>query len=937
MIPEPGNVHQITRLSLPSFISDRTLQMQKTFCGRLVAAAEQRPDKIAMTLLGAQRCDTTFGDMLSQIKSIAFRLIQEQVARGDRVALIGENHPNWAIAYLGVLYRGAVVVPLDPAATIETLANFLDNSQTKLAFIASSADVKFQQVCEHLGRPIRAVKLISNGDSDGQDTFDQWARTKVTAEFLDAPSAATAEDMALLIYTSGTTGIPKAVPLTHGNIHAEVEGVQEVMKLSDREVILSLLPLFHAYSQIVNLWLATVIGARVVYLPEVTPESIARALRDAQVTALTGVPRLWYLFHKKILEGVQSQPRVARAIFRHLLNLNGWLRDSVGVNVGRLVFRRVHRAFGGRLRLAVSAGSSFDAEVARDYHRLGFTILQGYGLTETAGAATVTRFEDNKIGSVGTPLNNAEVKIDKPDGEGIGEVLIRGPIVMQGYYQNPEANSEAFTADGWFRSGDLGRFDPAGHLYIVGRKKDVIVLASGKNVYPEDVEAHYTKSPLVSELCVLGVKQRDDGFASSETLCAVVVPDFEYLKRNSIANAREAIRYDLDNRGRDLPEYQRVRNYVVQAEPLPRTATRKVRRFELQRQLESLQNGKARIVREERFVCSEADRKLLNTAAGKELVQAIMRHAPEASTIHPQMNLELDLGLDSLARAECLSSLEQAFGLQFDDEEAARALTVADVLALTNSGNGSTRASALPATEKRLTWAEILAVDPSSGEELQPLLHTRHLTAFGAFVLLNLVYALARIFLGLQVSGVENLRYLKAPFIVSPNHQSYIDPVLVCSVYPYRVLSKIFHVGASEYWRNSLTKQIAKMINIVPVDPDTNLRRALWIGATGLRAGKVLNIYPEGERSFDGELHPFKKGAAILASELQVPILPVALDGVYKVWPRKSWRLRLAKVRIRFGEPIYPAGVPAEGQAEELTVRLRSTIQKMLSEMREIK
>jgi long-chain acyl-CoA synthetase len=159
----------------------------------------------------------------------------------------------------------------------------------------------------------------------------------------------------------------------------------------------------------------------------------------------------------------------------------------------------------------------------------------------------------------------------------------------------------------------------------------------------------------------------------------------------------------------------------------------------------------------------------------------------------------------------------------------------------------------------------------------------------------------------------------------------------VCSVYPYRVLSEIFHVGASEYWRNSLTKQIAKLINIVPVDPDTNLRRALWIGAAGLRAGKVLNIYPEGERSFDGELHPFKKGAAILASELQVPILPVALDGVYKVWPRKSWRLRLAKVRIRFGKPIYPAGVPAEGQAEELTARLRSTIQKMLSEMREIK
>ena len=945
MIPERGNVRRIMHLSSQSLRSPGgdfyklNSQMQKSFCGRLIESAEQRPEKTAMVLLGAEGCQsTTFGSMLSQIRSIAFRLNTEKVGLGDRVALIGENHPNWAIAYLGILYRGAVAVPLDPAATVETLATFLDNSEAKLAFIAPSATSKFRQVCETLGRPIRAVQLIPNGSSAGDDGFSDWASTKVPADFRNAPPGATASDMALLIYTSGTTGVPKAVPLTHGNIYAEVEGVQEVMKLSDREIILSLLPLFHAYSQIVNLWLATIIGARVVYLPEVTPEGIAMALRNAEVTTLTGVPRLWYLFHKKIFEEVQAQPRLARVIFKQMLSLNGWLRDSLGVNLGRLLFHRVHRAFGGRLRLAVSAGSSFDAAVARDYHRLGFTILQGYGLTETAGAATVTRFEDNRIGSVGTPLNNVEVRIDSPDLAGIGEVLIRGPIVMTGYYQNSEANREAFTEDGWFRSGDLGCFDREGHLYIVGRKKDVIVLPSGKNVYPEDVESHYTKSPLVSELCVLGVRNCDAGFASSETLCAVVVPDFEYLKRNGIASAREAIRFDLDNRGRELPEYQRVRHYLVQAEPLPRTATRKLRRFELQHHLQSLQNGRKSVGREAQHVFSENDRKLLETPAGKELLRAIRCHSPETTTIHPQMNLELDLGLDSLARAECLSSLEQAFGLQFDDKDAALVVTVADVLALTTRSGDAARDQSSGLGEKRLNWSEILTADQSSKEQFEPLLHTRTLTVLSAFILLKIVYVLARLFLRMEVIGVEHLRNLKAPFIVSPNHQSYLDPILICSVYPYGLLRRIFHVGASEYWRNKLTKQIATTINIVPVDPDTNLRRALRIGAAGLRAGKVLNIYPEGERSFDGALHPFKKGAGILSGELQVPIVPVVLDGVYKVWPRKSWRLRLAKVKIRFGEPIYPAARSAGGRDNDhLTGRLRSRIGEMLSELRAVK
>ncbi len=912
-----------------------------TFCQRLIEAANQRPDQVAMTLLGSHPQTTTFGSMLEQIRSLAYRLSLEQIAFGDRVAIIGENHPNWAIAYLGVLYRGAVAVPLDPSATVDTLVSFLKNSEARLAFVTESSREKINTACERLGQPLRVLSLESAAADNGAAAFSSWTQTPITKEFVNAAPPATAADMAVLLYTSGTTGTPKAVPLTHGNIYAEVDGVQEVLSLSDREVILSLLPLFHAYSQIVNLWLATVIGARVVYISEVNSEEIVRGLKEGGVTTITGVPRLWYLFHKKIFDGVRARPGTVRWLFRSLLSCNGWLRDSLGLNAGRLFFARVHQGFGGKLRLAVSAGSSFDASVARDYHRLGFTILQGYGLSETSGAATVTRFEDNRIGSVGKPLNHVQVRIDGPNSEGIGEVLIRGEIVMAGYYRNPEANLAAFS-DGWFRSGDLGRFDAEGHLYIVGRKKDVIVLPSGKNVYPEDVEAHYARSPLVGELCVLGVPDEAHDFGQAEKLCGVIVPDFDYLKVQGIANAREAIRFALDNLGRELPEYQRVRDYIVRSEALPRTATRKVRRFELLKQIKSqgLAGHSRRATGELDF--DDAAVRLMESAAGRALTIAIQQHAPaDMPAIHPGMNLELDLGLDSLARAECISSVEENLGVELDANALATALTVGDVIALVNGNNSSAVSNpgiSSDRASKRTDWSTILKRGVDVSPEIQQILKPRRFAGMAAYLMLRPVYWASRLFLRMEVEGRDNLKQLESPFLICPNHQSFLDPLLVCSVYPYRILKNIFHVGASEYWRNVFTVQIARLLNIVSVDPDTNLLSAMRAGAAGLQAGKILNIYPEGERSFDGHLHQFKKGAAILASELNLPIVPVALDGVYKVWPRRSRRIRLARVKIRFGAPLIPDQITGQDDEDPgyraLRDALKERVQTMLDEMR---
>lgn len=916
-----------------------------------------------MRIVGDDDHVYSFGETLRQIRSVAYRIGQENVEFGDRVALIGENHPCWAMAYLATIYHGSVCVPLDPHGEIETITNFLENSEAKLAFIGPEVADKFIEIEERIGRHIPAV-VWQNG-SNGFQQFSDWAATDYPHSFAAEIPKAEGDDVALLIYTSGTTGTPKGVPLTHGNIVAELDGINEVLKLSDKEKILSLLPLFHAYLQIVNLWVATTYGCEVGYLKELSPAELGNAMKEFKPTILTTVPRLWYLFHKKIFDAVEAKPRVVQTLFKAMLATNGFARDTLGVNLGGKLFGQVHESFGGKLRIAISAGSRFDEDVARDFHKLGFTIIQGYGLTETSGAATATFEHDNRIGSVGKAMSGTEIRISDADKAGVGEVLIRGDVVFKGYYRNAEATADAFTANGWFRSGDLGRIDKDGHLYIVGRAKDVIVLPSGKNVHPEDLEVHYLKAPEIEELAILGIADSTEAREGAEKLIAVVIPDFEYLKQAKIANSKEAVRYAMDDLGRSLPEYQRVREYIVRAEPLPRTATRKIKRFALKKEIES---GKISpdLPARKSWELATADTVLLETKVGKIVVGAVQQYAKEAEIIHPQMNLEIDLGLDSLARAEVFAALEMKLGVEFSADDATKALTVGDVMELVNkSVPGVTGLPELtgdvPATDR--TWSTIIKNADEKFPEVEAVLRDRPVFAAFAFTVYKCFNLFCRLFMRLEVEGAEKLKKIKRPFLICPNHQSFLDPFVLSSNYPFEVFRNIFHVGASMFFQGRLMRFVAKMLNVVPIDQDTQLMRAMKAGAIGLKHGKILNIYPEGERAFDGNLHDFKKGAAILATELDLPIFPVALDGLQNVWARQSWKIRPAKVKIRIGDPFYardvlgaeartlvraksvtsdssiiphPSPLTGEAAYAAVTAHLKQTIADMIIEMRNL-
>jgi long-chain acyl-CoA synthetase len=930
--------------------------MTTTFCQRLIASSEKNADKVAMRVVGDDSEIYTYGEMLRQIRAVAYRLEQENVEFGDRVALIGENHPSWAISYLGALYRGAVCVPMDPHGEIETLTNFLENSEAKIAFLSPDMTAKFGQIEEKLGRNIPAVVWKLENSANGFQKFEDWSATEFPESFAAKETPAKLEDTALLMYTSGTTGTPKGVPLTHGNIVAELDGVKDVLKFTGDEKILSLLPLFHAYLQIVNLWVATTYGCEAGYLKELTPAELSSSMKIFKPTMLTTVPRLWYLFHKKIFDAINAKSNAAQVIVKTLLKTNGFLRDTFNINLGKKFFGAVHESFGGRLEIAISAGSRFDEEVAIDFYRLGFTIIQGYGLTETSGAATATFADDNRVGSVGKPMGNTEVKISNPDKDGVGEVLIRGGVVFKGYYKNAEATAEAFTEDGWFRSGDLGKFDKDGHLFIVGRGKDVIVLPSGKNVHPEDLEVHYLKTPLVEEMAILGIEDKSEKRAGAEKLVAIVVPDFEYLKQNSIANSKEAIRYALDNLGRELPEYQRVRDYLIRVEPLPRTATRKIKRFELKKDIEANGFVQKDVSDTKTWTLSDEDKVILETDAGRALISAVKQNKSDVEMVHPQMNLEIDLGLDSLSRAEIFAALEQTFNIEFEAEEAAQALTVTDAVKLVQKHAGETQGI----TETSLNWGKIVREADEDLPEVRAILQERPFFIRFAFVVYKCFNLFFKIFLRMEVEGLENLKKMKRPFLICPNHQSFLDPFIICSNYDFETFRHTFHVGASQFFQSGFMQFVARLLQVVPIDPDTQLMKAMKAGAIGLKNGKILNIYPEGERAFDGDLHEFKKGAAILSTELELPIVPVALDGVYKVWARRSWRIRFAKVKVRFGEAIYPnealpkllpakpselpdgngtnktdsAEITNEAKYELLTEHLKETISQMIDEMR---
>jgi long-chain acyl-CoA synthetase len=906
-----------------------------TFYDRFVECAERWPQNVAVEVQRPDGIEShTYSELRRMAESIAAWLLDSEMAAGTRVAILADNHPRWVAAYLGIIAAGGATVPLDTAYHADQVSKLLRDSGATLLI----CDQKHLEIAQTAVTGSETAIVLTSTENQAGAALPAKVVADLNGIFAQytrrlRPVPRRPDDLASLLYTSGTTADPKGVMLTHANLLAEADAVFAWAHIGPDDAILGVLPLFHVLSQMANLLLPLVAGTRVVYLSTLNTTELLRALRERNVTAFAVVPQFFNLIHERIFKEVQQRGSLARFAFARMVRFNTFCR-KFGFNAGRVLFRKIHDLFGRRMRYLVTGGSRFDPKIARDFHALGIDVLQAYGLTETCGGAFANSPGENVIGSVGKPLKGVEGKTvnlqASDDGSpASGEILIRGPIVMKGYWNRPEATAQVLK-DGWLHTGDLGYFDEHGSLFITGRQKDVIILANGKNVYPEEIEAHYLQSPLIKEICVLGLEE-----GGTEKLYAVITPNFEVLRERKVVNTKEVIRFDLEGLSAKLPSTKRIAGYEIWQEDLPRTTTRKLKRFEIEKRVRGGKRDDAGA--EVAKPLTQEDTSWLEQPDNQRALKIIREYSPShPESISPTDNLELDLGLDSMRRVELLVALEQELGGDVEESRLSDIYTVRELVDAIRESAASGKVPSKKPAQTFAGWGTVLKEDPTDPAALaitKPRPFVDRMLFIGTRMI-NLGWSIRG---SIKVEGLENLPS-QAPFLLCSNHQSFIDPAILLAVLPLRVLLRLFAVGTSEIFGSGLMRRIARILRVVVVDPDANLIPAMRAGAVGLRNGMSLILYPEGERSIDGAPKSFKKGAAILSIHLRVPIVPIAIDGFYEAWPRGKSFQKFAPLKIKIGKPLFP---PAESTASEesyakLTAELKEKVIGMWEELRDI-
>jgi long-chain acyl-CoA synthetase len=933
-----------------------------TFYQRIQEAAQKFPDNIALEIQRQQTVErVTFAELTRMSESVA-NWLSTRIPRDARVAILAANHPRWVAAYLGIIAAGRTAVPLDTAFHADQVKTLLIDSGASLLF----CDVKHLPVAMEAVERINVGLVMTSAASERAEMSlspnpthrterDEWGTQGLTspgketlAADLDSifatgpagfqPVVPAESDLAALLYTSGTTADPKGVMLTHANLVGEANAVFGVVKIGPEDALLGILPMFHVLAQMANLFLPLFNGARVVYLETLNTTELLRALQERNITAFCVVPQFFYLIHERILKELHKRGKLTLSLVHALMALNRALR-RIGINAGKLFFGKIHATFGTRMRYLVTGGSRFDPAIARDFYSFGIDVLNAYGLTETTGGAFLNPPGHIVFGSVGKPFPGVEARIvdPKPIEEGAepaGEIAIRGAIVMKGYWNRPDATAEILR-DGWLYTGDLGYFDSGGNLVITGRRKEVIVLANGKNVYPEEIENHYLQAHSVKEICVMALESRP-GDPTSERLHAVIVPNFDLLRERKIVNAKEVIRLEIEALSHKIASTKRLGSYDIWQEDLPRTTTRKLKRFQIEKKVRELQHqqdsdlaaGKPLTDDEQQWLEQEDVKRAL--AVVRESARKFAGNRPDA--IRPTHNLELDLGLDSMQRVELLTAIEQQLGGEVPEAQLAEIYSVRDLVDAVRASNGRGEGQGRVAAP---AWSTILT-EPVTDPDVLALTRHNVFAEVVCFLLAKLIYLFALDRYHLKVRGLQNVPE-KGPFLLCSNHQSYVDPFVMIGALPYRLFRDAFAVGTSDIFGEGFMRRLARWLRVAVVDPDTNLMPAMRAGAFGLIQGHILVLYPEGERTDDGNPRVFRKGAAILSIHTQAPIVPIAIEGFYEAWPRHKKFPKFADLQLVFGKPIQPPPVSEASEAayEQLTSELKSRVVAMWQQLRE--
>lgn len=789
-----------------------------------------------------------------------------------KVVVTMENRPEMICSIFSIWNREETAVVLDSGYTGEQFAYAFSDSEPRYIFTSKKV---VERVREGVELSNRDIEIIVVDDINVPESFTPDNYEVVIDDL---------ERVALLLYTSGTTGNPKGVMLTFNNIESNLKAVREIELVNDSDRVLAILPYHHILPLNLTMLMPMHFGTFLVILEELSSEALKSALKKHRITVIIGVPRVWEMLHKAIMGKINSSS-LTKKIFNICKKI-----DSLALS--KRVFKKVSDELGGCMRVVVSGGAKLNPEVSADFKALGLPIIEGYGLTETSPIIAFNRPNNNVLGSAGQVIPDVEVKIAQDE-----EVLVRGANVMKGYYNNPKATAEAIDSDGWFHTGDLGKFE-GDSLFIIGRKKEMIVLSNGKNINPGDIESAILKeTDLIKEIAVMEYNNH---------LMAVVYPDFDLIKKRKISNIKETLKWEIiDKYNITAPKYRKVLEVKIVKDELPKTKLGKIRRFMLND-----------------FLKKSGEEVTENSQVKKEAIPIPKELASEYETlkkyiettfnveVQPDFHLELDLGLDSLDIVEILSFIETSFGVKISEEQFSNLKNILEIAKFIKDNGGEYH-------QENLDWKSILNQNIDV-----PLPKSSFMTGFTKFLFKPIFM------LYFRLRKLDTDRIPKNPAIYVGNHQSFLDAFIFNQAMSYSKLKDTYYIAVAVHFDTPLRRYLADRGNIIIIDINKNLKETLQISAKILKAGKNLVIFPEGARTRDGELQEFKKTFAILSKELNIPVVPFGIRGAYEAMPYGSSFPKARPIDIKFFEEIEPE----ELSVDEIVKETKKEIHSWLSE-----
>ncbi len=806
----------------------------------------------------------TYGQAMELVHARAAFLQKKGLGRGKVVALMSHNSIEMCITFMAIISAGAKVLPLDPNLAGESYPVMMKKTGAAAVFTTTEFRHCFR----------------------GHHVFGLEPDKSMAAAGAFQKTAVKRDDIAALFFTSGTTGEPKIVQLTHSNIFETALANAGFFRTRTDDMILCLLPLFHAYGLIAAFMGPMAHGSSICVQPSLRGPDIMMSLAENPVTIFPAVPLLWELIMDGIIDRVKQGSRMKYGIFMFCLRRGHMMRRAGLGFIPAAVFRPVRRAFGSRMRLLISGGAPLKRACAMNYRSMGLNLVEGYGLSETTGPILISPEKANVPGSVGIAAGDNEVKLAGTSYDGTGEILLRGRAVMPGYYKNPAANKQVFDAEGFFRTGDLGRFDRKGNLFVTGRIKNVIVLPSGKNVYPEELENHYRQSGLISEIAVFGRKR--DG---AESVFAVIVPS----EKNESSYSTIAMEINRLNHG--LPTYKVISDFALSYDPLPRNSTRKILyntvRERLDMGLYATVEGTA----------STPVAELAGQGPMEIMVIDLLKKRFGRKILFARETLA-QMGVDSLGLVDLATHIEERLGVSPDMNRLKSIRTLDEFVAyISNAGPGASGS-----LEQQLFTGE---VTQRPYRFFNPVLS----------LVLDIMHLVFRLFWKYDASGMKDINL--AGTIISANHTSYFDIVWLACAIPRSHRGDVYVQGDSDF---SFLRFIFPMIPVIWVD-EHNTVDVLKKSSDMLRQGKSLIIFPEGGRSMDGRMMEFRTGAAYLARHLDREIIPVAINGLHDIWPKTRRFPRFTgalRGNIFAGEAVNPGDhESAKSMIEEVKSRIR--------------